>query len=37
MIRIIIKVTKNDVNSNNNDNNISDKQRHKNVKITLTE
>ena len=37
MIRIIIKVTKNDVNSNNNVNNISDKQRHKNVKITLTE
>ena len=37
MIRIIIKVTKNDVDSNNNDNNISDKRRHKNIKITLTQ
>ena len=37
MIRIKIKVTKNDVNSNNNDNNISDKRRYKNIKITLTQ
>ena len=37
MIRIIIKVTKNDVDSNNNDYNISDKRRHKNIKITLTQ
>ena len=37
MIKIIIKVAKNNVNSNNNDNNISDKRRHKNVIITLTQ